>query len=75
MLIISTITESEITLINGDEDKCSQYAELFNCQIGGFPIKYLGDLLVLGGSMSRTGCRWWRKMKKSLKSGRVASYP
>jgi hypothetical protein len=35
-------TKSEVILINGDENKCVQMAELFNCQIGFFPIKYLG---------------------------------
>ena len=35
-------SKSEVILINGDEDKNLQYAEIFNCQIGSFPIKYLG---------------------------------
>lgn len=34
--------KSEVLLINGDEGKTLQYANLFNCQIGSFPIKYLG---------------------------------
>jgi len=34
--------KSEVIIINGDADKCLQFAELFNCQIGCFPIKYLG---------------------------------
>ena len=34
-------SKSEVILINGDNDLCSQYAELFNCQVGAFPIKYL----------------------------------
>jgi hypothetical protein len=35
-------TKSEVILINGDNDKCIQMADLFNCQIGFSPIKYLG---------------------------------
>lgn len=34
--------KSEIVLINGDDIIAQQYAEIFNCQIGHFPIKYLG---------------------------------
>jgi hypothetical protein len=34
--------KSEVILINGDERKNIQIAELFNCEIGIFPIKYLG---------------------------------
>ena len=34
--------KSEVIMIN-DEENCGKiYAELFNCQIGMFPIKYLG---------------------------------
>jgi len=35
-------SKSEILLINGDDELEVQYSELFNCQIGHFPIKYLG---------------------------------
>jgi hypothetical protein len=34
--------KSEIVMINGDDDIALVYAEMFNCQIGYFPIKYLG---------------------------------
>jgi hypothetical protein len=34
--------KSEVLLINGDDEKTLQYDDLFNCQIGSFPIKYLG---------------------------------
>jgi hypothetical protein len=34
--------KSEVILIHGDEVKYEQMAGLFNCQIGCFPIKYLG---------------------------------
>lgn len=33
--------KSEIVSINGDNDIELQYATLFNCQVGQFPIKYL----------------------------------
>ena len=35
-------SQSEIVTIHGDGALDLQYAELFNCQIGKFPIKYLG---------------------------------
>ena len=35
-------SKSEIILINEDDDKHLLYADLFNCQTGLFPIKYLG---------------------------------
>ena len=34
--------KSEIIMINGDESTHTQYADLFNCHLGMFPIKYLG---------------------------------
>ena len=33
---------SEILMINDDESWGTQYADIFNCQVGLFPIKYLG---------------------------------
>jgi len=34
--------KSEVILIYGDDELCLTYAEIFNCQVGKFPIKYLG---------------------------------
>jgi hypothetical protein len=34
--------KSEIMTINDENNLAATYAELFNCQIGTFPIKYLG---------------------------------
>ena len=34
--------KSEVILVNGDNDTQILYADLFNCQAGLFPIKYLG---------------------------------
>ena len=34
--------KSEILCVGGDDNILSYYAELFNCQIGEFPCKYLG---------------------------------
>jgi hypothetical protein len=34
--------KSEILMINDEENWGQQYAEIFNCQVGLFPIKYLG---------------------------------
>ena len=35
-------SKSEVLLLNGDDNLSLRYAELFNCQIGSFPIRYLG---------------------------------
>ena len=35
-------SKSEIIMIHGDDTLNTQYADLFNCQIGSFPLKYLG---------------------------------
>lgn len=40
--------ESEVILINGDNLLAKQYSELFNCQVGKLPLKYLG--VHVGGS-------------------------
>ena len=34
--------KSEILMINDDKSWGTQYADIFNCQVGLFPIKYLG---------------------------------
>jgi hypothetical protein len=34
--------KSEVILIGGDNIVASMYADIFNCQVGIFPIKYLG---------------------------------
>ena len=64
--------KSEVLLINGDDEKTLQYADLFNCQIGSFPIKYLGVPV----SPSRLHVADWNplieKMRKSLQLGREA---
>jgi hypothetical protein len=33
-------SKSEVIMINGDDERSIQIAEMFNCQIGLFPIKY-----------------------------------
>jgi hypothetical protein len=35
-------SKSEILMINDEENWGQQYAEIFNCQVGLFPVKYLG---------------------------------
>jgi hypothetical protein len=37
--------KSEIFVINGDDDIKMQYANLFDCQMGTFPMMYLGVLV------------------------------
>ena len=34
--------KSEVTMIHGDDSRQLVFAEIFNCQTGSFPIKYLG---------------------------------
>ena len=34
--------KSEVLTINDEESWANVYAEIFNCQMGTFPIKYLG---------------------------------
>ena len=34
--------KSEVMMVLEDNDKCLQYAEMFNCQTGSWPMKYLG---------------------------------
>jgi hypothetical protein len=34
--------KSEVILIGGDNALASQFADLFNCQVGLFPMQYLG---------------------------------
>lgn len=34
--------KSEILTMGGDENLVKEYAELFNCDIASFPLKYLG---------------------------------
>jgi hypothetical protein len=54
--------KSEIILIGGDNDLAAIYAEIFNCQIGVFPIKYLGVPI----SASRLHVADWLKLEEKL---------
>lgn len=57
-------SKSEIITIHGDDSLNLQYAELFNCQIGNFPIKYLGVPV----SPSRLHiCDWMPLVEKNKK--------
>lgn len=47
--------KSEVVMINGDDIIAQHFADVFNCQIGHFPIKYLGSLLVQVDCMWQTG--------------------
>lgn len=47
-------------MINGDNDIAQQFAEIFNCQVGHFPIKYLG----LPVSPSRLHVADWIPLKE-----------
>jgi hypothetical protein len=34
--------KSEVLIIDGDDNMALRYAEIFNCQLNVFPLKYLG---------------------------------
>jgi hypothetical protein len=53
--------KSEIILIGGDNELAVRYAELFNCQIGFFPLRYLGVPIV---APSRLHVVDWAKMEE-----------
>jgi hypothetical protein len=52
--------KSEVIMILGDEERGQQIADLFTCQVGEFPIKYLGVPV----SPSRLRIREWAPWKK-----------
>jgi len=67
--------KSEITTIHGDDSLDLQFAELFNCQIGKFPIRYLGVPV----SPSRLHIKDWlhlveKNEKKNGQHGREVPY-
>jgi hypothetical protein len=68
--------KSEVLCIGGDNDIAKSYSELFHCQIGSFPMKYLGV------PVSATGLKesdWdfidMRFIKKNLGLGKVMVCP
>ena len=40
--LTTNCAKSEVILLIGDDNLCLKYAELFDCHIGTFPLKYLG---------------------------------
>jgi hypothetical protein len=52
--------KSEILLIGGDNELTSTYADIFNCQVGCFPVKYLGVPI----SASKLRVKDWAKMEE-----------
>ncbi|WVZ60403.1 hypothetical protein U9M48_010430 [Paspalum notatum var. saurae] len=54
--------KSEIILVNGDPALEQEYAELFSCQVGTFPIKYLGVPV----SPSRLHRADWLSLKEKI---------
>lgn len=52
--------KSEVLVIGGDNNTASAYANIFNCQIGTFPSKYLGVPI----SASRLHVVDWNAMKE-----------
>lgn len=62
-------------LIVPDNTKAQQYAEMFNCQLGNWPIKYLGVAV----SVDKIKVSDWaiveEKMEKSWQVGKEVSCP
>jgi hypothetical protein len=56
-------SKSEVIMINGDDERSIQIAEMFNCQIGLFPIKYLGVPV----SPSRLHVKDWMPIVEKMK--------
>jgi hypothetical protein len=54
--------KSELLLIAGDNLIAESFADLFNCQIGPFPIKYLGVPI----SASRLKVSDWNRLEEKL---------
>jgi hypothetical protein len=54
--------KTEFFVINGDEDITMQYANLFDCQIGTFPVLYLGVPI----SPNHLHIADWRKLEDKL---------
>jgi hypothetical protein len=52
--------KSEVLLIGGDNEIALRYADLFNCQIGLFPIRYLGASI----AASRLHVVDWARMEE-----------
>jgi hypothetical protein len=55
-------------LVGGDNDLVISYAEVFNCQIGVFPIKYLA-VLIFAGRFHVVD--WKRSLKRNRMFGKV----
>jgi hypothetical protein len=54
--------KSEIIMVGGDNNLTLEYAEIFNCQVGFFPIKYLGVPI----SASRIQVAQWQNLEGKL---------
>jgi hypothetical protein len=52
--------KSELIMVGGDNGLANEYAEVFNCQVGLFPIKYLGAPV----SPSRLKVADWLKLEE-----------
>jgi hypothetical protein len=61
-------------VINGDDAKQLAYMNMFNCQGGEFPIRYLGFQSALPDCMSKTGPLSRRKMRRNSQPGGGAPF-
>ena len=57
-------SKSEIIMIHGDDSLNTQYADIFNYQIGSFPLKYLGVPVKNTYRMNISLlCKWWWRLE------------
>jgi hypothetical protein len=54
--------KSEILLLGGDDELALMYAEIFNCNIGCFPLMYLGVPISAG----QLHVMYWIKLEEKL---------
>ena len=64
-------SKSEIVTIHGDDALDIQFAELFNCQIGKLPIRYLGVPIIPSKLHNCDWTHFVKKMRKSWLVGKV----
>ena len=58
--------KSEVIMISQDSEKSLRYAEMFNCAIGSWPIKYLGVLVSGNGIQNSNWLPLVEKISKRL---------
>ena len=65
--------KSEVTMIHGDDSRQLVFAEIFNCQTGSFPIKYLGVPVSPGRLLVKDWLSLEEKILKKLSAWKGSS--